>query len=416
MSTRTRLPEPLRIQLEGALEVLERGERLYASFARQLSGSDWKRRLRSHPRLLAEVRAHEPVLAEAFVRVERRARQEQWPPEHPLPGLLRATRERQARLESLARERLTRWGWCGDASFGEVLAELEARVLEPVVSLPEYSEEVRFQVYQGRALPALPWVLPVLLEVGWIMALAGWLPPWALGLLVVALAGALVAWCLQAPGGFWLTRERMVWRPRSGETVQARLSSLSAGDVELLPEGSAPGSVGLRVRGARSIAIRALRLLPEEWVTLLRALPPPEGDASPEEAFVLVRASLVSGSIRRRQLEGTHGLLVLQARAVAFVPARNEEVLGLWEELLTRVGHLSPRALERFVWMAVDRQEGEYFSPGEVHASPSTQATAPGYRFTLRDQVVLRGAVDARQARTLERMVHQGPERLHGPS
>ncbi len=385
-------PEPLRIQLEGALEVLEEGERLYVSLLRQLSAPRWRRRLKSHAGLLAQVRAHEPVLSEALARVERRARQESWPQEHPLRGTLRALRERHARLMSLARARLQRLGSRKDAALGEVLAELEARVLEPAVPLPEASEEVRIHVDQGRALPVLPILLITALELGVVGLFYARLPAWTLGLLAVAFSGAMAAWWNLTSSQFWLTRERLVWRARSGEVVQAHLASLSAGDVELLPEGPTPTGVELRVRGARPFSIRSLKLRPSEWVTLLRALPAPAGDVSPVEDFALVRCALASGRLGRFEAGEVHGLLVLRPAYAAFVPVRYAASLGLWRELLTRVRRLSPQALDRFVWMAVDREEGMYFNPEEVRASPD--ATGSGVRFLVRGQAVLRGETE----------------------
>lgn len=98
-----------------------------------------------------------------------------------------------------------------------------------------------------------------------------------------------------------------------------------------------------------------------------------------------------------------------------FLPARYPESLGLWEELLTRVRRMAPQALERFVWMAADREQGEYVNPAEVNASPSTTDSGPGYRFLLRSQAVLLGATDAAQQVAIARILQQWHERLQRP-
>jgi hypothetical protein len=413
MSMAALSPESLRIQLEGALEVLEEGERRYASLVRQLSGSRWRGQRSQQPGLLAQVRAHESALAEAVARVERRARQEQWPEAHPVLGLLRALRERRARVESLARERLANLSAWKDGSLGEVLAELEARIVEP--GAPPPTEGVLLEVDTRGAFPAA-FFLATLLGIGVILFLYPYLSGLGLALAGGVLVGALAFWQSRNQGRFWLTRERMVWRTRSGHGVQVPLSTLSASDVELLPVGTKPWGVGLRMGGTRPLVIPRLRLATAEWLTLLRALPQPEAHAFPgEECVLLPVVELVSGDLGHRWPVGQRGLLVFLPGTVAFLPSRYAESVGGWTELLTRVGRLSPKALERFVWMAVRREGGKLLRPEEVDASPAIMDGGPAYRFILRGQRELMGATTAFQQAVLARLLERWREQLHRP-
>jgi hypothetical protein len=183
MATTPQSLESLRRQLEGRWECIERARERYATLTRRLTSVQWMRALRDEPELLTRAREQEAELTEVLAYMEHRARVEQWPPDHPGLGVLHELRTRRAKLEALARKRLAGPLSPQGNSFLELLEQLEALALAPVARLPEPDE-------------------PVLLE--------GWLPAWP------------------GPGHFWLTPERLVWRPWFGEPVQTPLESLAA--------------------------------------------------------------------------------------------------------------------------------------------------------------------------------------------
>jgi hypothetical protein len=306
-------------------------------------------------------------------------------------------------------------------------------VLEPEVPLPQLREEVLLRVAQARPRLALAPVLrfvplPLLVPVLFVLGLAascGPLAPWT-WLAAPLLAGGVLHRWLLSPGRLWLTRERLVWKPRFGAAAQVRLASVSASDLELRPEREEPWNVELRVRGERPLAIRSLRLTPTEWVTLLRGLPQPHGEAPAQEDLVVLPASLVSGSIGRFRAEETHGLMALLDRSraeaaeglvvvrpgsLAYVPLRYSESRGVLMELLWRVRGMATPVVEGFVRLVVDHEEGVLFSPAEVLASPSETASGPGFRFTLRGQAVLLCAADGSQREAIARILARWRER-----
>lgn len=199
MATTPQTLESLRRQLEGRWASIERARECYATLTRRLSSFQWKRALRDEPELLTRTREQEPELTEVLAYMEHRARVEQWPPDHPGLGVLHELRARRAKLESLAHKRLAGPLSQQGNSFVEQLEQLEALALAPEARLPPPEE-------------------PVLLE--------GWMPAWP------------------EPGRFWLTPERLVWRPWLGELVQVKLESLSSENLAPLPAGFV-----LRVKG-----------------------------------------------------------------------------------------------------------------------------------------------------------------------
>ncbi|MFL5355813.1 hypothetical protein [Archangium sp.] len=185
--------ESLRRQLEGRWESIEQARECYAALTRRLASFQWKRALRGHPELLAQTREQEAELTEVLAYMEHRARLEGWTPDHPGLGVLHELRAWRTKLEALARKRLAgSLAQQGD-SFQELLEQLEALALAP------------------EARPLQP-DEPVLLE--------GWMPAWP------------------GPGRFWLTPERLVWRPWFfGEPVQLEPESLSPENIAVLPRG-----------------------------------------------------------------------------------------------------------------------------------------------------------------------------------
>lgn len=193
MATTPQSLESLRRQLEGRWALIERAREGYATLIQRLDSFQWKRALRGGPELLTQAREQEAELTGVLAYMEHRARLEQWTPDHPGLGILDELRARRAKLESLARKRLAGSLSLKGESFPELLAQLEALALAP------------------EALPLQP-DEPVLLE------------------------GAMPAW--PDPGRFWLTPERLLWRPWFfGEPVQLKPESLSPENIAVLPRG-----------------------------------------------------------------------------------------------------------------------------------------------------------------------------------
>lgn len=193
MATTPQSLESLRRQLEGRWELIERARERYTTLIRRLGSFQWKRALRGEPELLTQAREQEAELAGVLAYMEHRARLEQWTPDHPGLRVLQELRTRRAKLESLARKRLASSLSQQGESFPELLARLEALAREPG-ALPLQPDE------------------PVLFE------------------------GAMSAW--PGPGRFWLTPERLLWRPWFlGEPVQLKPESLSPENIAVLPRG-----------------------------------------------------------------------------------------------------------------------------------------------------------------------------------
>jgi hypothetical protein len=255
MGTRPALGDDFRIQLEGRLERLEQAQGLYASLTRLLSGPGWQCRLRKNPGVLEAVRAQEASIVEALERVERRARQEQWPEQHPVRGILRTFQARRGALEALMRGRLEKLTLRTGEGLPERLDRLKELVLGPAAPLPLESEEVLLHGSQNlvrlisRPLPlGLPLVILFALLVGPL------LPSQVLAVLYLlsclgVLIGLPLGMDLLKPGRFWLTPERLVWKPLLGEAVQVRLSSIPPGGI------TQPRPTTVCIEGDRKLAL-----------------------------------------------------------------------------------------------------------------------------------------------------------------
>lgn len=254
-------PEPgdtFRIQLEGRLEVIERAQALQATLLRRLTGPGWRFWLRRRPDVLAALWAQEAALTEALERVERRARQEQWPEDHPARWRVRGFLAQRARLEARLRGRLQRLTLRMGASVPELLGRLEALVLAPAAQVPGEGELLLLHGLQDsdrlvyrRVLLALP----LLIVAGGALTLV--LSAKVIGVLYLlfclgVLVGPLVLTSALRPGEFWLTRERLVWRTMGGQAVEVPLASIPPGCVVRLTANA------LRVEGDRIFTLTHL--------------------------------------------------------------------------------------------------------------------------------------------------------------
>jgi hypothetical protein len=239
--------EDVRRQLEGRLEVVEAARERYGTLEALLSPSGWKRRVRERPGALREVLGQEVVLEEALARVHRRAEVHGWPESLPVLTTAREVKARRARLETLVRKRLGSLARsAGEASFGEMLTRLEALVLEPIPLEPKANEVRLLEGQPGGEEIVKPLVLTMVAML-WLIAISGAAPLVPLGLMPLLFVMLLVL----RSGKFWLTSERLVWKPFLGEPVQVPLASLSTGSVRLGDFGTT-----VVVEGERTVRVR----------------------------------------------------------------------------------------------------------------------------------------------------------------
>lgn len=242
--------EDVRRQLEGRVEVVEAARERYSRLESLLSERRWKRRLREQPGAIQEVLRHESALDEALSRIQRRAEVDGWPEELPVLAAVREVRSRRVRLEALVLKRLGSLTRLSEApALLESLARLEGLVLQP---LPVEPAEGEVRLLEGK--PGVEF----LVAVGYLVFVLGQVAADILGLngALVVLASILVVLVLALSsqlktGRYWLTSERLVWKPFRGELVQVPLRSIREGGVRLDAIG-----LGVHVEGERSLYIR----------------------------------------------------------------------------------------------------------------------------------------------------------------
>lgn len=247
-------PEDVRRKLEGRVEVVEAARARYAALEALLGGGRWKRRLRREPDTVREVLAQEAVLTEALGRIRRRAETEGWPEETPVLALVRDVTLRRARLEALARQRLgTLATPTGEPSLEADLPRLEALVSRPLPVAPAPGEvrllqHTKQDPNQGQAL--LP--ISAVLGISFALSLAFPRLMGEVGTLITvgAFLVQVLVILLQA-GEYWLTSERLVWKPLLGEPVAVPLRSIPAGGVHVHR-----GWGTVRVEGERTLRMR----------------------------------------------------------------------------------------------------------------------------------------------------------------
>jgi hypothetical protein len=123
----------------------------------------------------------------------------------------------------------------------EQRGRLEAVALEPL-PFPPNPGEILLLEGDGR-WPSLLHV-PVIAYVWWLAASVGQ------GWLIVPLFLPFYVWFFVSSGRYWLTSERLMWKPRFGEPAEVLLSSLEDGEVSM---GS---SSTVKVRGSTSMTLR----------------------------------------------------------------------------------------------------------------------------------------------------------------
>nr|AYM52387.1 hypothetical protein [Cystobacter sp.] len=424
------LEHELRVQLEGAWEVLERARARQRALLEPLASRRWRRHLRKQPELLRQVRELEAPLGEALARAERRLEQGFRSEHHPLALLTHELRTQRTRLETLVRDRLAQLGGQGCLSLVEGLERLETTLLEPPAP----------PLFEGEQ---------VLLSIG-----AGW---WELALYVVALIGILfwnadkllgfirsfrsgsVLWFVSAGiqflilttpvfrtlwsvGRFVLTPRRLVWKPLLGKTKQLSLDSIPPQGITTEPHAFTKKTGVLRVSGgSETLALRDIRHLDRMRALLElhrrpllfgRVLGPP---TYPLAMFQATRRPVLSGP----EHEGESGLLVLRSGQVAFLPEQGSDSVlralfgewptgcpkGLTLPLMMQQLSLLPEAdFDRCVEEAVRASGGALWPSATVNHGPAPSGR--GYLFSPRQGPVLTGVPDDSLLEAIDRVVH----------
>ncbi|AKJ03670.1 hypothetical protein ATI61_11980 [Archangium gephyra] len=251
--------EDLRRQLEGGLEVLEVCSARYRELSTVLQRRNWKEQLREAPGLLNNALRAESTLPEVLGRLQRRAERE---PDRQGPAnqWLRSFEEERTALSRHIARRLSK---PAEGALAEQLGRLGAVALKPLPLPPGEGETVLLE--GGARWPPFLHFLSFFVLWSFASPLVGILVRlrageaagvWAATWVGVPLYVLFFAWFYVRTGHYWLTSERLLWKPRLGEPVQVMLSSLGDGQVT---QGSA-GTV--KVRGRVRMT---LRYVPNAW-------------------------------------------------------------------------------------------------------------------------------------------------------
>jgi len=306
--------EVLRRQLEGRWEVIEAARKRYATLEKHLSKRAWKRRLRAQDRLFQEVLDKEGPLEEALARARRRMELEGWPETLPVFEPLRDVLRRRARIGELVRKRLSELSVpLGAAALTQELASLRS-VLQESPSLSPPPEEPRLlEMKRNTSIPP-PIALLLLLFVPALGIASGAAGPLAL-LLVVALFITLIGLYVARAGEFWLTGERLTWKPVVGEPVSVSLRSILPGSIRVDRIART-----VHVEGDRILDVRYAEPL-EQLAALLELHRQPPLLGSSRGGQKLSQASLYEATLKGGPgTQPRQGLAVLRPRGVSFVP------------------------------------------------------------------------------------------------
>jgi hypothetical protein len=308
--------EDVRRQLEGRFETVEAARARYAALESLLSGPAWKRQLRGHPEALQAVLRQEPAFEEAQARIQRRAQTDQWPEDLPVLATVRETRALRARLEALVHKRLRSLSRVsGTPPLVEALPRLEALVLKPM-PLEPMPGEVRVLEGDSADARAMLTVFPVSL-LG-VLASAVFMKDAGVFVFLPLLLASVI-YTVARSGKFWLTNERLVWKPLVGEPVQVPLRSIA-------PDGIRSSEFSVRVVGERTLNLLQSKKQQIDLGAVLEVQrhPPLLGSTAVERLadVVCYEATLSQGS------SSWKGVVVLRPGYVAFLPeSRDQEVL-----------------------------------------------------------------------------------------
>lgn len=385
------------------LDVVAQSATCYTGLLRMMRSPRWKRLLRANTEPLREARLLETPLRELLAHGEGGS-----------PGLLR----QRARLEVLARKRLSHFTRRGELSLGEVLGRLETLLSEPKPQPPSGDEPVLLEGRQGlRNLLSWPgtWVFALLaLTNRYSLERFGRPAP-----LLFAGGALVVYYYLRCTGRFWLTSKRLMWQPRFGEPVQVPLASIGAQGISALP---AWGQV--RVEGDRSFTVRHAGKagLLASLLDLHRQSPfagVVDGMPRVHEVSVLPAFRAPEETARSGQQRAEPGVAVLRPGYAAFLPAeryadvfrgltgpgaRKPEADVTVELLVEQMRLLSEPEFDVRMRQVVLASGGELWHADEVR--PGTAAGGGRVRLGARG-VGMELLADAAQAEATNRIVRR---------
>lgn len=306
--------EDLRRQLEGRLEVIEAARKRYATLEKQLSGIAWKRRLRVRAHLLQEVLDQEDSLDEALTRAHRRGEVEGWPESLPALAPLRDVLRRREHVGTLVRKRLTELAVPLDApNLRKDLAELRSILQEPPILAPAPEETRILEMRRNTSVPP-PLLVLILLVIPLLRVTITFMGP-AAALLALGLFATLVTLAVARAGDFWLTSDRLVWKPVIGKPVSVSLRSIRPGGIQV--ERLARG---VRVQGDRIVHVRYAEPV-EKLAALLEMHRQPPFLGASRGGLRLPQVSLYEATLHEgRGGAMRQGVAVLRPQGVSFIP------------------------------------------------------------------------------------------------
>jgi hypothetical protein len=306
--------EDLRRQLEGRLEIIEAARQRYATLEKQLRGVAWKRRLRNQTDFLLEVTAQEAPLDEALNRARRRGEVEGWPESLPALEPLRDVLRRREHVGTLVRKRLIELGVPPDAhDLRKDLTTLRSVLQEPPVLMPAPEETRILEMSRNTSIPP-PLLVLIFLVVPLLRVAVAFMGPAAV-LVVLGLFSTLIALIVSRAGEFWLTSNRLVWKPVIGKPVSVSLRSIRSGGIQV--ERLARG---VRVQGDRIVHVWYAEPV-EKLAALLEMHRQPPFFGASRGGLRLPQVSLYEATL----LEGPggttrQGVAVLRPQGVSFIP------------------------------------------------------------------------------------------------
>jgi len=314
------------------MELIEAASKRYATLEKRLKSFAWKHQLRARPELVHEVLAQEDLLEEAITRTQRRSELEGWPETLPALEPLREVLRRRGRVGGLVRKRLEELTGPTEApSLKKDLEHLE-KLVRQVPSLTLGPGETRLlEMKKNQSIPP-PLAAFILLLVPFVhlMALVAG-PTLLLGAVGVFLT--LLAAFIMRAGEFWLTSERLIWKPLVGEPVTVSLRSIREGGIHLERL-----SRSMRVQGDRIVHVRYVEPLEQLAALVELHRQPPLLDAS-RSGVRLPDVSFYPATLRERsEAMAQPGWAVLRPQGVSFLP------LGAGPRLLETVTGKPPPA------------------------------------------------------------------------
>lgn len=315
--------EDVRRRLEGRMELIDAAASRYATLEKRLKSIAWKHQLRARPELTQEVLAQEEPLEEAIARTQRRGELEGWPETLPALEPLREVLRRRARVEGLVRKRLEELTGPTEApSLKRDLAHLERLVLQVSSITLEPGETRLLEMQKNQSIPKpLAAIIFLFIPLVHLLALTAG-PTLLLGLVGVFLT--LLAVFILRSGQFWLTSERLIWRPLLGEPISVPLRSIRDKGVRV---DRILRSV--RVEGERTLNVRHVEPL-EKLAALVELHRQPPLLGSSRGGMRLPEVSFYPATLRQGgQLSSREGWAVVRPRGIWFLPLGAEAKL-LW--------------------------------------------------------------------------------------